>query len=99
MDIKHEKFKLGTEQGVLPGYYSFHQITKASGTSTLLIEHVDQGVQKSLREIVKMQSITGGQGLLKCSCKGGCTSSRCKCKQAKILCNSRCHNSSTCCNK
>jgi hypothetical protein len=99
LEIKNEKFKLGTEQGVIHGYYSFNQISKAPGTPALLIENIDQGMRKSLREIVKLQSITGGQGLLKCSCKGGCTSSRCKCKQAKILCNSRCHNSTTCGNK
>jgi hypothetical protein len=99
MEIKDEKFKLGTEQGVLSGYYSFHQITKASGTPTILIKNVDQSIKKSLREIVKIQSITGGQGFLKSSRKGGCTTSRCKCKQAKMLCNSRCHNSTTCGNK
>ncbi|CAF4451377.1 unnamed protein product, partial [Rotaria socialis] len=64
-----------------------------------LVENVDQGIKKSLREVVKLQSITGGQGMLKCSCKGGCTTNRCKRKQAKILCNSRCHNSTTCRNK
>jgi len=45
MEIKHEKFKLGTEKDVLSGYYSFHQITKVSGTPTLLIENVDQNIQ------------------------------------------------------
>ncbi|CAF3516224.1 unnamed protein product [Rotaria socialis] len=99
MEIKDDKYKLGVEQGIINGYYSFHQISKATGTSTILVENVDQGIKKSLREVVKLQSITGGQGMLKCSCKGGCTTSRCKCKQAKILCNSRCHNSTTCRNK
>ncbi|CAF4154594.1 unnamed protein product, partial [Rotaria sordida] len=51
MDIKHDKYKLGTEQGVLHGYYSFHQLSKAPGTSTLLIENVTEGGTKSLREI------------------------------------------------
>ena len=48
---------------------------------------------KSLREIVRLQSINGGQGVMKCDCKGGCKTNRCKCKQAKVLCNSRCHHS------
>ncbi|CAM4741905.1 unnamed protein product [Rotaria magnacalcarata] len=99
MEIKDDKYKLGVEQGIINGYYSFHQISTATETPTILVENVDQGIKKSLREVVKLQSITGGQGMLKCSCKGGCATSRCKCKQAKILCNSRCHNSTTCRNK
>lgn len=99
MEIKDDKYKFGVEQGIINGYYSFHEISKAPATSTILIDNVDQGIEKSLREVVKLQSITGGQGMLKCSCKGGCTTSRCKFKQAKLLCNSRCHNSTTCCNK
>ena len=99
MEIKHDKYILGTEQDVLHGYYSFHQLSKAPGTPTLLIEKVTEGGTKSLREIVKLQSITGGQGLLKCSCKGACATNKRKCKQAKVLCNSHCHQSSSCNNK
>ena len=32
MEINDEKFKLGTEQGVLNGYYSVNRITKVAGT-------------------------------------------------------------------
>ncbi|CAF5006834.1 unnamed protein product, partial [Rotaria socialis] len=96
MEIKGDKYKLGVEQGIINAYYSFHQLSKATGTPTILVKNVDQGIKKSLTEVVKLQSVTGGQGMLKCSCKGGCTTSRCKCKQAKIVCNSRCHNSTTC---
>ena len=99
IEIKDDKYKLGVQQGVLKGYYSFNQISKAPGTTAILVGDVDQSCSKSLREVVKLQSITGGQGMVKCSCKGGCTSSRCKCKQAGLLCNSRCHNSTTCCHK
>ena len=97
-EIKHDKYKLGTEQGVLNGY-SFHQLSKTLGKPTLLIENITEGRTKSLREIVKLQSVTGGQGLLKCACKGACATDKCKCKQAKVLCNSRCHQSSSCNNK
>ena len=99
MEIKDYKYKLGVEQGIINGYYGFHQISKATGTPTILIESIDQGIKISLREVVKLQSTTGGQRMLKCSYKGGCTTSTCKCKQAKILCNSRYHNLTTCCNK
>ena len=84
MEIKDDNYKLGVEQGIINGYYSFHQISKATGTPIILTETVDQGIKISLREVVKLQSITGGQGMLKCSCKDGCTTSRCKWKQAKI---------------
>ncbi|CAF3787312.1 unnamed protein product [Rotaria sp. Silwood1] len=70
IELKYDKYKLGTEEGVLAGYYSFHQISKAPRAATLLVSHVTQCEPKSLREIVKLQSITGCQGLLKCSCKG-----------------------------
>ena len=99
MEIKHDKLKLGTEKGILFGYYSYHQVSKAPGAPTLLLQDIAENVTKSLREIVKLQSITGGQGMLKCDCKLGCKTNRCKCKQANVLCNSRCHNSQTCDNK
>ncbi|CAF1453137.1 unnamed protein product [Rotaria magnacalcarata] len=61
MEIKDDKYKLGVEQGIINGYYSFHQISKATGTPTILVENIDEGITKSLREVVKPQSITGGQ--------------------------------------
>ncbi|CAF4145939.1 unnamed protein product, partial [Adineta steineri] len=79
--IKDDKYKLGVEQGVINNYYSFNQFSKAPGIPTILIRDVDQSIKKSLREVVRLQSVTGGQGFLKCSCKGGCSSSRCKCKK------------------
>jgi hypothetical protein len=99
MDVKHGKYQLGTANGILFGYYSYNQLFKASGSATLCVENVPNERSKSLREIVRLQSITGGQGMLKCDCKGGCKTNRCKCKQAKVLCNSRCHHSGTCDNK
>ncbi|CAF4842490.1 unnamed protein product [Rotaria sp. Silwood2] len=99
MEIKHDQLKIGTEKSILFGYYSFHQVSKAPGMATLLIEDVPTNITKSLRAIVKLQSITGGQGFMKCDCKQGCRTNKCKCKQANILCNSRCHSSATCCNK
>ncbi len=98
-DIKHDKLKLGVDKGVLSGYYSFHQVSKAPGVPTLLIQDVTESVSRSLREIIKLQSITGGQDMLKCDFKQGCKTDRCKCKQANVLCNSRCHHSQTCRNK
>ena len=93
MKVKHGKYQLGTTNGTLCGYYSYNQLFKASGSATSRVEDVPNEGPKTLREIVRLQSITGGQGMLKCDCKGGCKTNRCKCKQAKVLCNSRCHHS------
>jgi hypothetical protein len=99
MDVKYGKYHLGTTHGVLHGFFSYNQISKAPGAPTLLVEDIPNEPSKSLREIARLQSITGGQGMLKCDCKGGCKTKRCKCKQANVLCNSRCHSSLTCDNK
>ncbi|CAF1045966.1 unnamed protein product [Didymodactylos carnosus] len=99
MEIKHDKYKLGTENGVLLGYYSSHQVSEAPGLPTLFMQNITEEEPKSLREIARLQSVTGGQGMLKCHCQGGCKTKRCKCKQATVLCNSRCHQSATCGNK
>ncbi|CAF1500966.1 unnamed protein product, partial [Rotaria sordida] len=43
LEIKYEKYKLGTEQGILAGYYSFYQLSKAPETAILMISQVTQG--------------------------------------------------------
>ena len=44
-------------------------------------------------------SLTGGQGMVHCTCKGVCDSKRCSCFNANRLCNSRCHKGRSCCNR
>jgi len=72
---------------------------KAPGIPTLHLQDIPDSEPKSLREVARLQSVTDGQGMLKCDCKGGCKTNRCKCRQAKVLSNSRCHHSATCANK
>jgi hypothetical protein len=72
---------------------------KASRIPALHLQDIPDGEPKSLREVSRLQSVTGGQGMLKYDCKGGCKTNPCKCKQAKVLSNSRCHYSATCDNK
>ena len=44
-------------------------------------------------------SMTGGQGMTRCSCTGKCTIKHCSCRRAGRECNSRCHkNNKECCN-
>ena len=47
-------------------------------------------IKVGIREAIRVLSIGGGQGMLKCECKLQCQK-RCKCKSAGLLCNSRCH--------
>ena len=55
--------------------------------------------QISVRQGLKQVSITGGQGYVKCQCKGTCATAKCACFKAERKCNSRCHKSNaTCCN-
>ena len=53
--------------------------------------------QISLRGAMAVQSTVGGQGMLRCSCKGKCDNLKCACKKAGRRCNSRCHKGNTVC--
>ena len=53
--------------------------------------------QLTLREIVRDQSLCGGQGFTKCNCqKGNCSTSRCSCFKNSLHCNSSCHGNRSC---
>ena len=65
----------------------------------MLQEEINCETTISVRGAASNQSLSGGQGFLKCSCKSKCSSNRCKCKKNGKLCNSRCHNSGSCDNK
>ena len=53
--------------------------------------------QISLRGAMAVQSTVGGQGMLRCSCKGKCDNLKCACKKAGRRCNSRCHKGNAVC--
>jgi hypothetical protein len=72
LDVKYGKYQLGTANGVLLRYYAYNQISKAPGTATLFTQDIPNEASKSLRETSRLQSVTGGQAVLKCDCKGGC---------------------------
>ncbi|CAF1580327.1 unnamed protein product, partial [Didymodactylos carnosus] len=58
MEIKHDKYKLGTENDVLLGYYSSHQVSKAPGLPTLFTQDITKDEPKSLTKIARLQSVT-----------------------------------------
>ena len=88
IDIQYGKYKSGTENGVLSDYYSYHQLLGVQDPPVLFLQDVKTNDPKSVREVVRLQSITDSQGVLRCDCKCGCKTNRCKCKQSGLLCNS-----------
>ena len=62
----------------------------------------DQGAWKAsypVRTHANAVSMTGGQGMTRCSCTGKCNTKHCSCKRAGRECNSRCHQKNkVCCN-
>ncbi|CAF1143189.1 unnamed protein product, partial [Brachionus calyciflorus] len=82
-------YRLGTKHGIISGWHSrnkFH-ICKQK---LLCLESLDLSKESSLREINSLNSISGGQGFLKCNCSGKCERN-CTCKRSNVLCNSKCH--------
>ncbi len=53
-------------------------------------EDLDLQGEYPLRTINSLESLSGGQGVVKCDCLGAC-GGRCKCKKASVPCNSKCH--------
>ncbi len=49
------------------------------------------------QEAAHFVSSVGGQGMVKCNCKGDCMSNSCACRKAGRICSSRCHRNSKCC--
>lgn len=90
--------RIGTKDGQLPNWYSRNQLGPTS-EAFIFASDVPNSQLQSLRSAVASSSITGGQGVTKCNCKGQCDNNRCSCKKAGLQCNSRCHKSSLCSNK
>lgn len=96
IDQKNDLNRLGTEQGIIKGWYGSGNIQLA--TSRFIdIKQVNKVKEMSLREIVS--SLTRGQGFFSCHCKGKCQTKKCACFKSNFKCNSRCHNSLPCINK
>ncbi|XP_025198728.1 uncharacterized protein LOC112597034 [Melanaphis sacchari] len=69
IDQKNDLNRIGTEHGVLKGWYGSGNIQSAT-SNFIDIEQVNKTKEMSLREIVS--SLTGGQGFFSCYCKGKC---------------------------
>ena len=64
---------------------------------TLTMEHWRVMPTIGERQAVVGDSAVGGQGMLKCSCKGPCLKGKCACWRNDRLCTSRCHPRSSAC--
>jgi len=93
-------YRIAVRAGILQGRYSRNKFDLC-GHHLLAIADVCADGEVTLREAVQSESTCGGQGFVKCNCKGAdkCKSNRCKCFKAKLKCNSRCHSSLNCYNK
>ena len=97
---ENDLYRIAVRGGVLKGKYSRNQFDLC--VQKLLSEKdVNSTEEVALRTAVQFESNCGGQGFVKCNCKGngGCKSNKCECFKAKLKCNSRCHASLSCANK
>ena len=89
-------YTIGTRQGIIRGKLARNQFEfiQYKGLSP---EDISSTVL-SLREIVRAQSLCGGQGYRRCHCRSvkSCLSKRCSCLKAGVACNSACHNHRSC---
>lgn len=66
--IKNDLYQVGTKDGLVKGWFPRTEILK-SGSNSVKVNDVPMATILSLREAAAKQSVTGGQGYKKCSCK------------------------------
>jgi len=100
---KSGKFRLACKVGVIKTLYGMNRISvMKTGTKELLgIEDAFKewkGMSTILeREAASRTSNIGGQGFIKCSCKGKCNTKSCSCKKHGRICISHCHKENNYC--
>ena len=102
---EHDSYRVACKQGVMKSLYPYHRLLRVSGVSNDRGVHGLEEIYESWRgttalserEAARMDSCVGGQGMVKCGCKGTCDTNRCKCKVANQFCGSRCHKGNSDC--
>ena len=97
--------KVATKYGLLSRSYAYHKLQpvneKANNRITNDLEDAFENWRSipkiTEREAARFVSSVGGQGVIKCNCKGNCLANNCACKKAGRVCSSRCHRNSKCC--
>jgi hypothetical protein len=98
IDFTHDLYELVSEGGVINIMLARNTFEKLKSNHFDLHFVLDKSL--SIRQAVNQISIGGGQGVLRCDCKGNCSRKICKCFKHELKCNSRCHASnSKCANK
>jgi hypothetical protein len=101
---KEIKYKLACKAGVLKTLYCRSYVDPVPNATAALVgldtvldswRGLPQDV--SMRMCMRSLSSVGGQGMVRCDCKGGCNKNTCSCFKAGRKCNSRCHKGSTTC--
>ena len=67
---QNEMYKIGVKAGVLHGWYFRNQFSVCQ-ERFLSEEDIDTEKTVSLLEAVAFESLGGGQGFIKCNCRGG----------------------------
>ncbi|CAF4872984.1 unnamed protein product [Pieris macdunnoughi] len=98
VDFRNGVYRVETKTGTIKNWFPRHELQEPVDDY-----HDDLlDVPISLREAVRNESIFGGQGFQKCTCKPApkqCFTNRCACYKNKVLCGSKCHSSLSCINK
>jgi hypothetical protein len=97
------KYRLACPSGQLRSLYARTYLVPIQHATadqlgfTLTLKHWRDMPVIGERKAVVGDSAVGGQGMLKCHCKGTCKAGKCACWVNDRLCNSRCHPRSKAC--
>ena len=94
LEFDQRGYRIGTRSATIKGRLARNQIEFIKFTG-MKLEDIPDG-ELSIREIVRAQSICGGQGFRRCHCKSNCLTKRCSCLKAGLKCNSACHGKGSC---
>ena len=94
LEFDQRGYRIGTRSAKIKGRLARNQIEFIKFTG-MKLEDIPDG-ELSIREIVRAQSICGGQGFRRCHCKSNCLTKRCSCLKAGLKCNSACHGKGSC---
>ena len=94
LSADEDGYVVGTKSGRVKGKMARSQIEAINFSGLKDTDVPDK--ELGLREIVRAQSVCGGQGFKRCHCKTSCKTSRCSCHKAGLHCNSACHSHRSC---
>ena len=102
-EIEQElKYRLATTNAVIKGLFTRPYLRPLVATPALMglssaLSGWKSMPERSQRTCANNLSMVGGQGMLRCDCKGDCLHGKCKCSRAGRMCNSRCHKGNSKC--